>query len=163
MSSSMPLLNVRTLCKRMHIPVLFTHFHVTMHIFIRTWCSISVKGALDTFGNIIFQRLVFSLAVSKHMHKITNLCKFGLIWSSNWQETNERDDTLVALYFVCFQMHKGFSWRLLLCEWEFTSFSKTRLLQIWGLWGYFSHMHTINRSLSLYQVSFYAIIILSNY
>ena len=32
--------------------------------------------ALNTFGNC--QRPVFSLGVSPNMHKLTNLCKFGL-------------------------------------------------------------------------------------
>ena len=35
---------------------------------------------LDTFGN--YQKPVFSLGVSQHMHKITNLWKFELNWSS---------------------------------------------------------------------------------
>ena len=46
------------------------------------------------FGNC--QRPVFSLGVSQHMHKITNLWKFELNWSSKLQENNERKTTLVA-------------------------------------------------------------------
>ena len=42
------------------------------------------------------------------LHKITTLWKFGLNWSSNLQENNERKNDLVA-QFVCFQMPiKGF-------------------------------------------------------
>ena len=49
-----------------------------------------VLKALDTIGNC--QRPVISLGVSQHdMHKIKNLWKFwGLNWSSNLQENNER-------------------------------------------------------------------------
>ena len=45
---------------------------------------------LDTIGNC--QRPVFSLGVSQHtcMHKITNLWKFELDWSSELQDNYER-------------------------------------------------------------------------
>ena len=42
---------------------------------------------LDPNGN--FQRPVFSLGVSQHMHKITNLWTFELNLSSKWQDMNE--------------------------------------------------------------------------
>ena len=48
---------------------------------------------LDTIG---CQRPVFSLGVSQRMHKITNLCKFELNWSSKLQENNERKKTPVS-------------------------------------------------------------------
>ena len=41
-----------------------------------------------TIGNC--QRSVFSLGVSQHMHKITNLWKFELDRSSEWQDNYER-------------------------------------------------------------------------
>ena len=44
--------------------------------------------ALDTFGNC--QRPVFSLGVSQHMHKISNLWKVGLNWSTKSQEKKEK-------------------------------------------------------------------------
>ena len=42
----------------------------------------------DTIGNC--QRPVFSLGVSQHMHKITNLWKFELDWSSELRDNYER-------------------------------------------------------------------------
>ena len=42
------------------------------------------------------QRPVFSLGVSQHMHKITNLWTFELNWSSNLRDNNERKNTLVT-------------------------------------------------------------------
>ena len=43
----------------------------------------------------ICQRPVFSLGLSQHMHKITNLLKFELNWSSELGENDERKNTLV--------------------------------------------------------------------
>ena len=43
---------------------------------------------LDNIGNC--QRPVFLLGVSQHMHKITNLWKFELNWSSKLRDNNER-------------------------------------------------------------------------
>ena len=43
---------------------------------------------LDTIGNC--QRPVFTRGVSQHMHKITNLWKFELNWSSKLRDNNER-------------------------------------------------------------------------
>ena len=50
--------------------------------------------AVDTIGNC--QRLAFTVGVSQHMHKITNLWKFKLNWLSKLQEINERKNTLVT-------------------------------------------------------------------
>ena len=44
--------------------------------------------AADTIGKC--QRLAFTVGVSQHMHKITNLWKFELNRSSNLQDNNER-------------------------------------------------------------------------
>ena len=44
--------------------------------------------AVDTIGNC--QRLAFTVGVSQHMHKITNLLKFELNWSLNLGDNNER-------------------------------------------------------------------------
>ena len=54
----------------------------------------SVLKTLDTIGNC--QRTVFSLGVSQHMHKITNLWKFELKWSSKVQDMNELKNTIVT-------------------------------------------------------------------
>ena len=81
--------------------------------------------ALDMFGNLSKTSI---LTWCIQMHQIKNLYKFGLSWSSNLQENNE-EKTLVALLCVFRCIIKGFSWSLLLFEWEITSFSKTLLLQ----------------------------------
>ena len=44
--------------------------------------------AVDTIGNC--QRLAFTVGVSQHMHKITNLWKFELNRSSKLRDNNER-------------------------------------------------------------------------
>jgi hypothetical protein len=49
---------------------------------------------LDTIGNC--QRPVFSLRVSQHMHKTTNLWKFELNRSSKLRDNSERKNTLVT-------------------------------------------------------------------
>ena len=51
-----------------------------------SWPS-SLK-AVDTIGNC--QRLAFTVGVSQHMHKITNLWKFELNRSSKLRDNNER-------------------------------------------------------------------------
>ena len=56
--------------------------------------TISKAKTLDTIGYC--QRPVFSLAVSQHMHKITNLWKFELNWSLKLQDNNGRKNTLVT-------------------------------------------------------------------
>ena len=43
---------------------------------------------VDTIGNC--RRPVFLLGVSQHMHKITNLWKFELVWSSELRDNYER-------------------------------------------------------------------------
>ena len=51
------------------------------------WFAIPLK-AVDTNG--ICQRLAFTVGVSQHKHKITNLWKFELNGSSNLRDNNER-------------------------------------------------------------------------
>ena len=48
----------------------------------------STLKPVDTIGNC--QRPVFSFAISQHMHKITNLWKFELDWSSELRDNYER-------------------------------------------------------------------------
>ena len=54
----------------------------------------TVLNTLDTIRN--YPRPVFSLGVSQHMLKITNLWKFDLNWSSKWQDNNGRKNTNVT-------------------------------------------------------------------
>ena len=66
-----------------------------LHFFfspIKTW-RLSLK-AVDTIGNR--QNPVFSFGVSQHVHKITNLWKFELNWSSELRDNYERKNTLVT-------------------------------------------------------------------
>ena len=55
---------------------------------------VSYLKALDTIGNS--QRPVFSLVVSQHMNKITNLYTFQLNWLSKLRDNNEGKNTLVT-------------------------------------------------------------------
>ena len=57
---------------------------------------------LDTIGNC--QRPVFSLGVSQHMHKITNLWKFELNWLSKLRDKNKIKNTLVTRSCVRFKV-----------------------------------------------------------
>ena len=50
--------------------------------------SFSSLEAVDTIGNCL--RPVFSLGVSQNMHKITDLWKFELNWSSKLRDNNKR-------------------------------------------------------------------------
>ena len=56
-------------------------------------CTVPLK-AVDTIGN--FQRLAFTVGVSQHMPKITNLCKFQLNRSPKLRDNDERKITLVT-------------------------------------------------------------------
>ena len=97
-----------------------------------TQCSSSYLKTVDTIGNC--QRPVFSLGVSQHMHKITNLWKFELDWSSELRDMMKRKKTPLSHEVVCFQMldfetsnsksevSKSNSWKI-------TSFSKSTSLQ----------------------------------
>ena len=55
------------------------HYSITRQLILK---------AVDTIGNC--QRIAFTVGVSKHMHKITNLWKFELNLSSNLRDNNER-------------------------------------------------------------------------
>ena len=41
--------------------------------------------------------LTWCISSSQHMHRITNLCKFGLNWSTKLQDNNERKTPLLHL------------------------------------------------------------------
>ena len=61
-------------------------------------CQGFTSKTLCTFGNC--QRPVFSLGVSQHLNKTTNMCKFELNLLSMMKENKERTNTIVA---QCFQ------------------------------------------------------------
>ena len=87
---------------------------------------------VDTIGNC--QRLVFSLCVSKHMHKITNLWKFELNWSSKLRDMNEIKKTPLSHEVVCFHMldFETSNSKLEVSKsksWKITFFLKTTSLQ----------------------------------
>ena len=54
-----------------------------------------LEGKVSILGDC--QRPVSSLGMPQYMHKIINLWKFGLIWSSKLQENNQRIKTPVKL------------------------------------------------------------------
>ena len=55
------------------------------------------KTVLKTLVNIgNCQRPLFSLGVSQHKHKITNMWKFELNWLSKLRDNNKRKNTLVT-------------------------------------------------------------------
>ena len=66
------------------------HINISVHGFMNYWCL----KTMDTIGNC--QRLVFTVGVSQHMHKITNLWKFELNQSSNLRDNNEKKKNLLS-------------------------------------------------------------------
>ena len=71
-----------------HIQIIVRKKNITFH---------ELK-TVDTIGNC--QRLAFTVGVSQHMHKTTNLWKFEVDRSSNLRDNNERKNTLVTRSFV---------------------------------------------------------------
>ena len=76
------------------------NFAITIGMLIYTNLNFSFKTP-DTFGNC--QKPDSPFGLPQHMHKIENLWKFGLNWSSKFQKNSERKKTLLSK-FVCFQM-----------------------------------------------------------
>ena len=74
------------------LPVTLLIFKTVMIKSVPLFSEPEYSKKLDTIGNC--QRPVFSLCVSQHMHKVTNLRIFELNWSSNLRENNERKNTL---------------------------------------------------------------------
>ena len=68
---------------------------------IASWGALHLK-TVDTIGNC--QRPIFSLGVSQHMHKNTNLCKFELNRSSKLRDNNESRKIPWSHEVVRFQM-----------------------------------------------------------
>ena len=119
---------------------------------------------LDTIGKC--QRPVFSLAVSQHMHKITNLWKFELNWSSNLRDNYERKKhpchtKLCAFRWLIFETSSSKSEVFKSNSWKITSFSKTTFLQ---REPFLTMFYTINLSpLIVTKWGIILIIILSSY
>ena len=70
--------------------------YTTKHLGVQWWeyfheLKYGMLKTLDTIGSC--QRPVFSIGVSKHMHKITNLWKFELNWWSKLRDNNEQKKT----------------------------------------------------------------------
>ena len=70
-----------------------TNYFESFLNFVLNYFIVPLK-TLDTIGNC--QRLAFTVGVSQHMHKLTNLRKFELDWSSELRDNNERKNTLVT-------------------------------------------------------------------
>ena len=120
-------------------------------------------NTLDTIGNC--QRLAFTVSVSQHMHKITNLWKFELNRSSKLRDNYERKNTLVTrscvLSVLDFETSNSKLEVLKSNLWKITSFSKTTLLQ---RELFLTMFYTTNLSpLLVTNKGFMLIIILSNY
>jgi hypothetical protein len=69
--------------------------------YIKFWDGQFLLKPLDTIGNC--QRPVFPLAVSQHMHIITNLWKFDLDWSSELRDDYERKKYLCYTKLCAFR------------------------------------------------------------
>ena len=91
---------------------------------------------LDTIGYC--QTSVFSLGVSQHMHKITNLWKFELDWSIIGRRTCEitmkektplSHEVVVCFQMLDFEISKSNSEVSKSNSLKITSFSKTKSLQ----------------------------------
>ena len=85
---------IRKPCAPLASTMLFSMYTMVQFLhWITDWLYMTLK-AVDTPGNC--QSLAFTLGVSHHMHKITNLWKFHLNWSSKLRDNNERTNTLVT-------------------------------------------------------------------
>ena len=134
-----------------------------------TWIPPSLLKAVDTISNC--QRLAFTVGVSQHMHKITNLWKFELNRSSNLQDNNGRKNTVVTRSYVRLdgwfrdlKFSDTSSSKLVVSKsnsWKITSFSKAMALL---REPFFTMFCTVNLSpLLVTKKGFMLIIILSNY
>ena len=117
---------------------------------------------VDTVGNC--QRLVFTVGVSQHMHKITNLWKFELNRSLKLRDIM-KEKTPMSHEVVCFLMldfeTSNSKLEVSKNSWKITSFSKNTSLQ---RELFLTMFYTINLSpLLVTKKGFVMIIILSNY
>ena len=114
--------------------------------------TVYIKDTVDTFGNC--QRPVFSLGVSQHMHKITNLCKFGKSCEVIMEEKAPLSHEVVCFQMLDFVTSKSNSEVLKSNSWKITSFLNTTLLQ---REPFLTMFYNNNSSpLLCYQVRFYA-------
>ena len=121
---------------------------------LKTFC---LKGRY-TFGN--FQRPVSSLGVSHYKHKITNLWKFELNWSSELRENDERKNTLVGQICVLSERNKRLEVFCYLSE-KLPLLKKSMLLH---REPFLTIFYTINSSPMLITKSVFKLIfVLSNY
>ena len=96
---------------------------------------------LDTIGN--FQRPVFSLGESQHMHKITNLWRFELDCEITMKEKTPLSHKVVCWQMLDFETSNSKLEVSKSNSWKITSFSKTTSLQR----ERFLTFYTINLSL----------------
>ena len=128
-----------------------------MWVWIRTGLNFrAVLKTLETNGKC--QRVVSTVGVSQHMHKITNLWRFELNRSHKLRNINERKNTLVAIGNVLSdawsEVSKSNSWKI-------SSTSKTSSFQ---KELFFTMFYTINLSPWLViKKGFMIVIILNNY
>ena len=87
------------------------------------------------------------------MHKMTNMWKFELNWSSKLQENYERKNTVAQMCVLSDVWKRLQAWSLLLFKWEITSFSKNILLQ---KEPFLTMFHYQQLTIACYQVSLYA-------
>ena len=113
----------------------------------------------SAFSLIFFYLISISLDVSQDMHKITNLWKCCLNWSSNLQVNNERKTPLFH-FFVCFQIHKKRLQLKSIIIWVGNYLSQKLTSE-----GDVSHnvLSYQQLSIALYQEGYYVKIILSNF
>ena len=109
---------VGSFCFSLRVGLLVERFAVTPceYLFWQAWyssyfslfsdvfCFLEKSGkmwlkTLDTIGNC--QRRVFTVGLSQHMHKITNLWKFELNRSSKLRDINERKKTTLGHTKLC--------------------------------------------------------------
>ena len=134
-------------------PNIFQMFTFKFKLYVMGSIAAYLK-AVDTIGNC--QNPVFSFGVSQHVHKITNLWKFELDWSSKLRDNYERKKHPCHTKLCAFRYEvlKSTSWKI-------TSSSKTTSLQ---REPFLTRFYTINFSLLLLtNYGFMLIIILSNY
>ena len=120
---------------KMYVILLMTGCQMLKMFFLKMYVILLMTGCqvlktLDTYGNC--QRPLFSLGVSQHMHKITNLRKFELNWLSKLRDNNGRKKAHLSHKVVCFMLDFGTSksrYTSVSNPLKITSFSKTTLLQ----------------------------------
>ena len=120
---------------------------------------------MDTISNC--QRLVFTVGVSQHMHKITNMGKFELNRSSTLRDNNARK-TPLSYEVVCFLMldFETSNSKLEVSisnSWKMVSFSKTTSLQRELFLTMFYTIILSPLGLLVIKKDFVIIIILSSY